>query len=359
MNTGLKIDPRADALQFALLNQWQRDFPLAAAPFDVLAQQLGVAPQAVLDAFARLRAGGALSRIGGVFGVGAGGASLLAAMAVPPASLEAVAACVSAQPGVNHNYAREHRVNLWFVLTGRDADDVEQVLRGIERETGLPVLRLPMLQPYGVDLSFDLARGDRSGTNTGQGAVRPWRSGVAPVSPADRPLAALLEEGLPLVRRPFDGWARRLGRETGEVLGTLAQWLAAGTLHRFGVIVRHHELGYTANAMTVFDVADERVDACGRALAAMPGVTLAYRRARAEGWPYNLYCMVHGACREAVRAQVAKAGAAVGLADAPREVLFSVRRFKQTGGRRFGDLPAPLAMPAAAPVQDEACDALA
>jgi DNA-binding Lrp family transcriptional regulator len=83
--------------------------------------------------------------------------------------------------------------------------------------------------------------------------------------------------------------------------GHAAGWLHSGALKRFGTIVRHHELGFDANAMTVFDVPDARVDACGEALAAEPGITLSYRRERAPDWPYNLYCMVHGRDREAVR----------------------------------------------------------
>ena len=336
------MDLRADPLRFALLNGWQREFPLCAAPFDVLAGRLGVTPATVLSAFDQLRRAGALSRIGGVFGIGAGGASLLAAMAVPPAVLARVAARVSALPGVNHNYERENRLNLWFVATARDAAALEQMLTGLEADCGLPVLRLPMLQPYGVDLAFDLgSAAATAGTATTATTTsrRPWRAGVPPVAPADRPLAAMLEQGLPLQRHPFEGWAEALSREVDELLQTLARWLRVGTLQRFGVIVRHRELGYTANAMTVYDVADARADDCGRALAAVPGITLAYRRARGPGWPYNLYCMVHGTNRQAVLARLEQAETAAGLGACPREVLFSVQRFKQTGGRRFGDVP--------------------
>ena len=130
---------------------------------------------------------------------------------------------------------------------------------------------------------------------------------------------------------------------------TLQQWLHTGVLSRFGVVVRHHELGFAANAMTVLDVPDDEVDAAGRALAAQPGVTLAYRRARAPGWRYNLYCMVHGAHRQAVEQVVASALERSGLAHQPHAVLFSRRRFKQTGGRRFA---------AAAPTAQGVADAL-
>ena len=315
-------------LDLALLNPWQRDFPLQREPFAVIGQCLGLDVAQVLEHYTRLQRQGSLSRIGAVFAPGAGGASLLAAMAVPPDRLNAVAAVVSSHPGVNHNYEREHTTNLWFVATGRDAAQVEQLLRSIEAETDLPVLRLPMLRPYRIDTGFDL----RASQSRASGATH-WAQ--TPLQAHDKPLAALAEQGLALVDRPYDRWAEQLGQGVDDVLAQLQRWLQQKTLSRFGVVVRHHELGYTANAMTVFDVPESEVDACGEALAQMPGVTLAYQRARAGDWPYNLYCMVHGRDRDSVRATVAQAVAHAGLAHRPHAMLFSLRRFKQTGARRF------------------------
>jgi DNA-binding Lrp family transcriptional regulator len=323
--------PPEQALDLALLNPWQRGFPLLPEPFAAIGQPLGLGAAEVLAHYARLQRQGTLSRIGAVFAPGAGGASLLAAMAVPPGRLDAVAASVSSHAGVNHNYEREHATNLWFVATGRDDAQVEQLLCQIEADTGLPVLRLPMLRPYRIDTGFDL----RASQSQATGATH-WAA--TPLQPHEQPLAALAEHGLALAERPYDLWAEQLGQSADAVLAQLRRWLAQRTLARFGVVVRHHELGYTANAMTVFDVPDSAVDACGEALAQVPGVTLAYQRARAPGWRYNLYCMVHGRDRQAVRATVAQATAHAGLASRPQALLFSLRRFKQTGARRFAHL---------------------
>ena len=329
------MGPRSD-LRLALLNPWQRDFPLVREPFAHIATSLGMAPDEVLAGYARLQGEGALSRIGGVFAGNAGGAALLAAMAVPPERLDAVAAVVSSHPGVNHNYQREHHYNLWFVMTGQDDAAVRAAMQSLEETTGLIALQLRMLRAYRIDLGFDLRE------RTAPAPMAAARA-AQPVAEADRPLAALLEDGLPLTARPYDTWAQALGRTPESVLQTLQQWLDEGTLRRIGAIVRHHELGFDANAMTVFNIPDAQVDAFGEALAREPGVTLAYRRERAEGWPYNLYCMVHGRDRAAVHEVIARAIADVGLAPYPHEVLFSCRRFKQTGPRRFRALPAATA----------------
>ena len=332
-------------LRLTLLNPWQRGFPLEREPFAHIASIQGLTTDEVLAGYARLQSDGALSRIGGVFAGNAGGAALLAAMAVPPERLDAVAAVVSSHPGVNHNYQREHHFNLWFVMTGRDRAAVDAAIDALEAATGLAALRLRMLRPYRIDLGFDLNGGSNRRRSPAGRAGQP----APAVDPADWPLAAQVESGLPLEPRPFDRWAERLGRRPEAVIDTLAGWLRGGTLSRFGTVVRHHELGWNANAMTVFDVPDDRVDACGAALARIPGVTLAYRRERAALWRYNLYCMVHGRSREAVQQLLDAAIEPCGLAECPRLVLFSRRRFKQTGARRFRDRLAESATTSTAP----------
>ncbi|MCA0176880.1 MAG: Lrp/AsnC family transcriptional regulator [Proteobacteria bacterium] len=314
----------------ALLNNWQHDFPLVARPFEAIAAATGRSADAVMATYAEHFGAGRISRIGGVFAGRAGGDAMLAAMAVPPADLARVAAIVSAHPGVNHNYEREHRHNLWFVLTGASAAAVDAALADLEARTGLPALALRMVRPYHIDLGFDLHGLHRTAARQ--------RAPGEPVTEADRPLAACVEAGLPLVPEPYAAWAAQCGRSPDQVLACLARWLQAGTLRRFGVIVRHHELGIAANAMSVFDVADTDVDGLGERLAAQPGITLAYRRQRAPGWRYNLYAMSHGRDRAAVAAVMDAAIAACGLAALPQARLFSRQRFKQTGARRFRPL---------------------
>jgi siroheme decarboxylase len=337
MNARAPLPLAPDSPDLALLNGWQHDFPLVRTPFATLGESLGMSEAAVVDACSRLQHAGAISRIGGIFAPGAGGAALLAAMAVPPQRLDGVAALVSAHPGVNHNYEREHTFNLWFVMTGPDAAAVEDGMLALEQVTGLNALRLRMQRAYRIDLGFDL------GHTTAPVPMRAHRAAqVDPLDQRERLLAREVEAGLPLVQRPFDVWAQAVGATLEEVLTTLQRWMDSGTLKRFGVVVRHHELGFSANAMAVFDVPDDLVDACGEALARQPGVTLAYRRERASAWPYNLYCMVHGTDRAVVHEVLKRVLPAAGLDQHRHAVLFSTRRFKQTGARRFREaLAAP------------------
>lgn len=144
------------ALERRLLNDYQHGFPLSATPYADIAAQLGVEEDEVLAMLADLKERGVVSRVGPVFRPNRIGASTLAAIAVPPDRLEEVAHRVSAYDEVNHNYERDHRFNLWFVVTGQEEAAVAQVLEQIEQETGLPVMNLPMLEDYFIDLGFEL-----------------------------------------------------------------------------------------------------------------------------------------------------------------------------------------------------------
>jgi DNA-binding Lrp family transcriptional regulator len=317
-------------LELRLLDEFQRDFPLVPAPYAAIASAIASTEGAVLGTLARLRGNGAISRIGAVFRPGAVGASTLAAMAVPAAQLERIAAQVSAHPEVSHNYEREHRLNLWFVATAYNARALDCVLARIATECGHPVLRMPLLEEYHIDLGFRLGRE----VEARRAAAAGRRPEPAVLNSEERQLAEALAGGLALVARPFDLLAKRAGLEERTVLGMVAGWQSAGIVRRFGVIVRHHELGYAANAMAVWDVDDACVAEAGARLARESRVTLAYRRERVpRAWPYNLYCMVHGREREEVASTVAGIAGRAGLAARPHALLFSRRRFKQTAAR--------------------------
>ncbi len=327
--------------EFSLLNDWQRNFPLTERPYAVLAEQLGTNEASVLRALGRLVEGGHISRIGAVFRPHVLGASTLAAVACPAERIESVARAIDAYPEVNHNYEREHRYNLWFVVTAPTRDDVDAVLADIRRSTGLAPLDLPMQTDFHIDLGFDLTRAgkqdastrtrphlDMAGHATDTAALR------AQLRSVDYCLAAALEDGLPLTPYPYAQLAVRCGLDESACIARIAELQAHSIIRRFGVVVRHRELGYTANAMVVWDVPDARIEAVGRQLAAQPAVTLCYQRPRRlPEWPYNLFSMVHGQDRASVLAEIEAMRARLGLDDLPCQPLFSRRRFKQCGAR--------------------------
>lgn len=321
-----------DVRDLRLLDRWQRGLPLVPAPFAALAEHEGRNEGEILAALRRLQQVGVLSRVGAVVRPNTVGCSLLAAMQVPERDLERVAGIVNAEPAINHNYEREHAFNLWFVVTAPDLTERDATLARLRSRTGLDVLELPLLESYYIDLGFALrasptVKSKAIMENIGRGALEQ-------PSGEDCRLIAALENGLPLVARPFAAVGTAVGMDEAAVIARLGHLIECGIVTRFGCVVRHRQLGFTANAMAVWDVPDQDAARVGTLLAAVPCVTLCYRRPRRlPDWPYNLFCMVHGRERAAVEAEVGHLTELAELTPRARAVLFSRRCFRQRGAR--------------------------
>ena len=139
-----------------ILNLLQKDFPLSQRPFQAIAAQLGNSESEIVKRLQTLQEAGVISCLGAVFNHEKAGASTLVAMAVPDQYIETIAAYVSALPQVNHNYKREHRYNLWFVLTASTQAEIDGVLKALQDWPSFPLLNLPMEKGYHIDLGFPL-----------------------------------------------------------------------------------------------------------------------------------------------------------------------------------------------------------
>ena len=150
----------------------------------------------------------------------------------------------------------------------------------------------------------------------------------------DRRLIAATQSGLPLVARPYEAVGAMLGVSGAVVRERLAAMLESGLVRRIGAVPNHFRLGWTANGMTVWDVADDQVDTLGEQVGALPGVSHCYRRPRElPRWPYNLFAMLHGRSREEVERQRDEVRALLGAACRGDAVLYSSAILKKTGLR--------------------------
>lgn len=327
-------------LEQRLLNDYQQSFPLTPAPFASIAAHLGTDSHTILSTLGRLYQRGIVSRIGPVFRPNVIGASTLATMTVPPAELEAVAAVVNRYPEVNHNYEREHRYNLWFVVIAASPGKLQQTLADISHKTGYQVLSLPLIKDYHIDLGFPLELNQEIvSLNNNRLEDKQASADVCFDSRESfvEQLIAAIQLGLPLVDEPYAAIARRIGVYESVVIDAIRNMQTQGTIKRFGVVVRHRELGYRDNAMLVWDVADAVTDELGKKLGEFDCVTLCYQRPRRlPHWRYNLYCMIHGKDRDQVLSCINEIVEELNLHALQYEVLFSKRRFKQRGARYRG-----------------------
>ena len=150
----------------------------------------------------------------------------------------------------------------------------------------------------------------------------------------DAAIVRATQAGLPLVPEPWRAVAESAGLTQAQLFARLAAMLADGRIRRIGAVPNHYKLGYTANGMSVWDVADDAVDALGERVGALDFVTHCYRRPRRlPAWRYNLFAMVHGRSRAEADAHVEEIRALLAPALRAHDVLYSTRILKKTGLR--------------------------
>lgn len=156
MNAPLQTKRALSPIDRRLINALQGGFPLSERPYAEVGDRLGLSEEDVIDRLQRLLDEGVLTRFGPLFQIERlGGAFCLAAMTVPPARWDAVLAAVNAFPEVAHNYARDHALNMWFVLATATPDDIATTAHRIEAITGLDVLLFPKEREYFIDMKLD------------------------------------------------------------------------------------------------------------------------------------------------------------------------------------------------------------
>ncbi|NOQ65128.1 MAG: AsnC family transcriptional regulator [Methyloprofundus sp.] len=152
------------------------------------------------------------------------------------------------------------------------------------------------------------------------------------IDPIDLELIVAIQEGLPIVSRPYAQIAAQLGLTESDIIERLTQLKQQGLIKRLGVIVKHSRLGYRSNAMVVFDIPDKIVTQKGQKISELAFVNLCYLRPRhGEKWPYNLFCMIHGKSRTRVLQQIEQLIQESALENYAHDILFSQRCFKQRG----------------------------
>ena len=315
-----------------LINTFQGDVPLIDRPYEHIANRLGIDERQTINLIRELWDDGYLSRFGPIYdAVRLGGSQTLAALQAPEADFAAVAEQVNALPAVAHNYRREHRLNMWFVIASPTSSGVEETLQEIERSTGLTVYDFPKQHEFYLGLWLHL--GDDGAVDT---LPIPERKLSASFTPGrlEHDIIAVTQTGLPLVVEPLKAIADELGVDVELVLGSMQEMLAAGVIRRIGAVPNHYRLGLRGNGMSVWDVPDELAVELGQGVGALDFVSHAYLRPRHPGvWPYNLFAMVHGTNRIQVIDKAERVSEVLGDHCRQRDLLFSSAVLKKTGLR--------------------------
>lgn len=145
----------------------------------------------------------------------------------------------------------------------------------------------------------------------------------------------LLMDGMPLSLEPYREVAAKVGISEEELLEQLKRWKSDGTIRRIGAILRHRGAGYTANAMVVWNVPDDRAEAFGCLASSVDAVSHCYQRPRIDGFPYNLYTMIHGHSEQECETHAALIAQITGVFD--YQLLFTAEEYKKSSPFYFAE----------------------
>ena len=321
-----------NALQREFINRFQGNFPLTERPYLRAAAMLGTDEATLISLVRQLLDDGYLSRFGPLFDVERlGGRFTLAALAVPEADYDRVAARVNALPEVAHNYRRDHALNMWFVLAAPGERQLRAAIAQIQVLTGLTLYDFPKLKEF--HLGFSLRVG-ADGAVEQRRLDRPAYGARGRADDLDPAIVAATQQGLPLVPEPYAAVAGAVGCAPAKVLERLSAMLSQGAVRRIGAVPNHYRLGLRGNGMSVWDLDDDQAEALGERIGALDFVSHCYLRPRRPPlWPYNLFAMVHGRDRGEVESKVEVIARMLEGHARRHRVLHSTAVLKKTGLR--------------------------
>lgn len=325
----------ATTAQPELLLALQRGLPFVARPFAAVGEQVGASESSVLACVTALLKCGTARRFGAVFDSHSlGYDSTLCAADVPQKSLPAVTARLTPHSGVTHCYERGGRPNLWFTLTAPQAgfaaarQTIAVALRPYE------LVDLPAWRTFKIEAVFDTRLVGDGKAGPPPARYRAKRQFLPEtLNERERAIVRRLQDSIPIVAEPFAALGEELRWMPDDLLARLSQWHQSGILRRIGLIVRHRELGFTANAMCVWAADPLRTADAGRVLAGFPEVTHCYERRPHPLFPFNLFAMIHAGRTEDVHRIRERMTEGAGLTGGL--LLMSTREFKKSSPRFF------------------------
>ena len=330
-----------DLIDRKLLNIIQGQFPLVDQPYQKMGEELGIEEQEVIDRLTALKRQNVLRQISAIFDTRRlGYKTTLVAMAYEPGQLHQGALFINRHPGVSHNYAREGSYyNLWFTVAVPPDGDLESTVSWMARQTSALSYRvMPTIRFFKIGVNFDMVKEKSAAYNYNPDSIgektppRDWNQAV-PVSEAEKAAIRELQEDLPLIPRPFDSMAERVGLTTSQLFDLARNLQERKLMRRYSAVLHHRRSGFRANAMIVWKVPSERSEEVGMLMAQHSAVTHCYERPIFPDWQYTHFTMVHATTPEECEQIAREISEATGISE--NLLLYSTREYKKTRVRYF------------------------
>ncbi len=155
------------------------------------------------------------------------------------------------------------------------------------------------------------------------------------ISQLDKEVIRALQDDFPLVKEPYKVLADRVGITEEEFMARVRCLSEEKKIRKMGAVLRHREVGYSSNVLCAWEVPEECLDEVAAHMSAHPSVSHCYDRSTGEGWPYNLYTMIHGQSREECDGIARQLSEETGITN--RVMLYSKKEWKKTSMKYFSE----------------------
>ena len=329
--------PDMDLIDRNFLNIIQSNFPLVEEPYRCMADELAISEEEVIGRLEELRRKNVVRQISAIFDTRRlGYKTSLIAMAYDPDKLHDGALSINEHPGVSHNYAREGSFyNLWFTLAVPPGDSIEATVERMAGETEAMSFRImPTIRFFKIGVNFDMVKEKGAAYQyyspdgyKEDARLKDWNKAV-PISDFDIEAIRVLQEDLPMVSRPFDDMADRLGVTVQRLFDIAGELQDRSIMRRYSAVLHHRRAGFMANGMGVWMVPPEQSEEVGMKMAAHPAVTHCYERPTFPDWPYTHFTMIHATSQEGCEEVAREISEATNITD--YLMLYSTREYKKT-----------------------------
>ncbi len=329
--------PDMDLIDRNLLNIIQSNFPLVEEPYRCMADELSISEEEVIGRLEELRRKNVVRQISAIFDTRRlGYKTSLIAMAYDPDKLHDGALTINEHPGVSHNYAREGSFyNLWFTLAVAPGDSIEATVERMAGETEAISFRvMPTIRFFKIGVNFDMVKEKGAAYQyyspdgyKEDARMKDWNKAV-PISDFDIEAIRVLQEDLPMISRPFDGMAERLGVTVPRLFDIAGEFQERLIMRRYSAVLHHRRAGFMSNGMGVWMVPPEQSEEVGMKMAAHPAVTHCYERPTFPDWPYTHFTMIHATSQEGCEEVAREISEATNITD--YLMLYSTREYKKT-----------------------------
>jgi DNA-binding Lrp family transcriptional regulator len=276
-----------------ILSRIQKKFPLEAKPFKVIADELNMSEDEVLSILQEQKKSNIIRQTSAIFDTKRlGYVSSLVAFKIPSDKISDAVKIINSHPGISHNYERNHDFNIWFTLAVAPDSrlGLEKTLEILAKATEAEdYIMLPTLKLFKINVKLNTTGNDEKKEHV----KRVVHTDIE-MTPLHHAIVRAAQYDIPMVSEPFKKIVDELEIDYDKFFGVLQELQEAGVMRRFASILNHRKAGFSANAMVVWDVDEEKGEAIGETAASFSAVSHCYLRPKYENWPFNLFTMVHG-----------------------------------------------------------------